>query len=210
MALFSALAPVTVAAQDLACVRGGRIVFAGLNIRLPPGTLTALIGPNGAGKSSLLRILAGLLRPADGGLRIEGDYELGGAYAHYVGHADALKPADTLEESLRFWAAFGGRRAAGSIVADAAEMTGLGRLLGLPVYALSAGQRRRAGLARLLLAPRALWLLDEPGSALDRAGECLLGDLMRRHLAQGGTIVAATHAALPLEPNQTVELPATV
>lgn len=162
----------------------------------------AVTGPNGAGKSSLLRVLAGLLRPESGTLMIDGAGDEQ-ASAHYLGHADALKPALTLAEMLGFWAdLYRGHRN----VAAAAEQVGLGHAFRLPVGVLSAGQRRRAGLARLLIALRPLWLLDEPGSALDRAGEALLATLMRGHLAAGGIIVAATHQDLPVAPDAILDL----
>lgn len=190
-------------ARDLACVRGGRLVFSGLSFSLGPGELLAVVGPNGSGKSSLLRMLAGLLRAESGFFEqaCVGDECAG---AHYLGHADALKPALTLRETLAFWAALHVGDA-GSI-APAAERVGLAHALDLPVRVLSAGQRRRAGLARLVLAPRPLWLLDEPTAALDRNGETLLGGLMRAQLAGGGSIVAATHGDLPVSPDATLDM----
>jgi heme exporter protein A len=193
-------------ARGLACERGGRPVFSGLSFRADAGRLTAVTGPNGSGKSSLLRIAAGLLPPAAGTLRLLGaDGEE--APAHLLGHADALKPAFTLRETLRLWAALyrpsnGDARA----LDGAAEIVGLAHALDLPVGTLSTGQRRRAGLARLLLAHRPLWLLDEPTAALDREGETLLRRLMADHLAGGGLILAATHHRLPILPDLTVDL----
>jgi heme exporter protein A len=178
-------------------VRGGREVFAGLSFTLGSGEMLAVTGPNGSGKSSLLRLLAGLLRPEAGGIRFHGCGE-DEAVAHYLGHADALKPALTLGETLRFSAALYGGETAQASADRAAEMVGLGHALDLPVGVLSAGQRRRAGLARLILSPRPLWLLDEPGAALDSDGEALLGKLLSDHLARGGLVIAATHHALPL------------
>jgi heme exporter protein A len=186
--------PLSVEARDLACRRGGRLVFAGLSFRLRAGEGLAVTGPNGSGKSSLLRLLAGLLRAEAGELRIAGAGEE--AVVHYFGHAEGLKPALTLAETLQGWAAlYGGDRRA---VGRAAEAVGLGHALPLPVGVLSAGQRRRAGLARLLIAPRPFWLLDEPTAALDSGGEAMLGRLMEEHLAAGGLIIAATHQTLPL------------
>jgi heme exporter protein A len=203
-----AFAPLVLEARDLACVRGGRSVFSSLSFRLEPGRLLAVTGPNGAGKSSLLRLLAGLLRPAAGRIRFEGGDE-DASVIHYLGHADALKPALTLRETVRFWGAIyrqQGRVALDDDIDEAAETAGIGHALDLPVSVLSAGQRRRAALARLLLAPRPLWLLDEPTSSLDSDGEALLGRLMEHHIARGGLIVAATHQAMPLAAHATLDL----
>ena len=196
-----------VEARDLACVRAGRLVFSGLSFRAPAGVLCAVTGPNGSGKSSLLRVLAGLLRPAAGTVIYDGR----GAhepFVHYLGHADALKPTLTLREMLRFWAAvfdaYGSEGRCDS--AAAAETAGLAHALDLPTGVLSEGQRRRAGLARMLLAARPRWLLAEPAAALDRDGDALLGRLMEEHLAGGGMIVAATHQPLPVAPDQVLEL----
>jgi heme exporter protein A len=184
---------------NLRCVRGGREIFAGIGFDLRAGQHLLIKGPNGAGKSSLLRLVAGLLRPADGRIALEGGEadrtvpEL----AHYLGHLDALKPALTVAENLEFWAAFlggGGNRAA-----DALAAAGLAELAGLPGAYLSAGQRRRLSVARLLAVRRPIWLLDEPTSALDAAGQETFAALMRDHLADGGLILAATHAPLGLD-----------
>ena len=166
-----------------------------------------MTGPNGSGKSSLLRLLAGLLRPHSGGILFEGLQD-DQAFLHYLGHADALKPALTLRETLNFWASLyrRGPVASAADVGDASAAVGLRHALDLRTGTLSAGQRRRAGLARLILPPRPLWLLDEPGAALDRDGEAVLGGLMRRHLDAGGIIVAATHQALPVAPHAIVDL----
>ena len=164
--------------------------------------MLAVIGPNGSGKSSLLRVLAGLLRPESGTLQLTGR-ATDEAVAHYLGHADALKSALTLRETLRFWAAlYGGADG----LTGAADAVGIAHAMDLPAGVLSTGQRRRAALARLLLAPRPLWLLDEPLSALDRDGEALLGALMRDHLGRGGMVVAATHQNLPIVPDSVLDL----
>jgi heme exporter protein A len=168
--------------------------------------LLAVVGPNGSGKSSLLRLLAGLLRPHSGSLTFEGRGG-DGAVAHYLGHADALKSALTLRETLRWWSAlFGGVPSDSRHINLATEAVGLGHALDLPVRVLSAGQRRRAGLGRLLLAERPLWLLDEPDAALDRDGQALLQNLMRRHLAGGGLIVVATHQLPLVTPDAVLDL----
>jgi heme exporter protein A len=202
-----AFAPISVEAQNLSCSRGGRRVFSGVSFRVERGEVLAVTGPNGAGKSSLLRLLAGLLRPDSGSIAVEGRVE-DEAVVHYLGHADALKPALTLAETLRFWAVLfrQSRAAAQADVTKSADAVGLGHALDLPVGVLSAGQRRRAALARLTLSPRPLWLLDEPAAALDSDGEALLQRLMRDHIHRGGLIVAATHQALPVAPDAVLEL----
>ena len=184
--------------RDLACLRGGREVFAGLNFSADSGEALVVTGHNGAGKTTLLRLIAGLLEPAQGEIELSGgatDASLP-EQAHYLGHRDALKPALTVLENLQFWYAFlGGRDAP---VASALEPVGLGGLAELPAGYLSAGQRRRLSVARLLAAPRPVWLLDEPTAALDSAGQQRLLGLMQAHLAGGGIIVAATHGPLGL------------
>jgi heme exporter protein A len=204
----SAYAPLALQVRDLACDRGGRTIFTGVSFRLEAGGLLAVTGPNGAGKSSLLRLLAGLLRPQAGSIRFEGRDD-GASRAHYLGHADAMKPALTLRETLRFWSAVyrqEGRVALDDDVDEAAEIAGVGHALDLPVGVLSAGQRRRAALARLLVSPRPLWLLDEPAASLDREGEALFGRLLAEQLALGGVVVAATHQDLPVPPQATLDL----
>ncbi len=185
--------------EDLVCVRGGREVFSGLGFRVRAGEALLLTGPNGAGKSSLLRLIAGLLRPAAGRIALTGgDAELSAAeQAHYLGHQDALKPSLTVGENLRFWADFLG--GGSGVLTDALAAVGLEELADLPAGYLSAGQRRRLSLARLLAAPRPLWLLDEPTAALDATAQGRLADLMRAHLAGRGLIVAATHGPLGLD-----------
>jgi len=189
--------------SDLACVRGGRQVFRDVNFALGAAEALAVTGPNGAGKSSLLRLAAGLLRPAQGRLALEGgDTELSiGEQAHYLGHQDALKPSLSVAENLRFWGRFLGSTVPTGAGKDGAALAavGLEALVHLPAGYLSAGQRRRLSLARLLAAPRPIWLLDEPTAALDAAAQRMLAELMRAHLAAGGLILAATHGPLGLE-----------
>ena len=185
----------TLSAQALSCQRGGRSVFEGLGFSVTAGEALLVIGRNGAGKSSLLRMIAGLLRIAGGTLSLTGgDPERSiGEQAHYLGHSDALKPALTVEENLAFWTAWLG--GAGE-PHEALTAVALESLAELPAAYLSAGQRRRLSIARLVAVKRPLWLLDEPTSALDTASQGVLLDLMRAHIAGGGMIVAATH--LPL------------
>ena len=185
--------------RGVRCVRGGREVFSGLDFEASSGEALAVTGPNGAGKTSLLRLIAGLLTMAGGSVDLEG----GGAeltlpeQAHYLGHRDALKPALSVLENLAFWRDFLGGAAFDG--AESLAAVGLDHASHLPAAYLSAGQRRRLSIARLLAARRPIWLLDEATNALDSAGQALFAALMRDHLARGGLIVAATHAPLGIQ-----------
>ena len=185
--------------RGVRCVRGGREVFSGLDFEARAGEVLAVTGRNGAGKTSLLRLIAGLLIPAAGSIALDGgDAELTIAeQAHYLGHRDALKPALSAGENLSFWREFLGGEV--SDTAESLRAVGLDHAVHLPAAFLSAGQRRRLSLARLLAVRRPLWLMDEPNAALDTAGQGLLAGLMREHLARGGLIVAATHGSLGLD-----------
>jgi heme exporter protein A len=185
--------------RGLKCVRGSRTVFSGLDFAAKSGEALALTGANGSGKTSLLRLIAGLLVPAEGAIALEGgETELTlPEQAHYLGHRDALKPALSVLENLSFWRDFLGGEAFGA--GDSLNAVGLGHAAHLPAAYLSAGQRRRLSLARLLVARRPLWLLDEPTAALDIGGQELFASLMRDHLGCGGLIVAATHGPLGIE-----------
>lgn len=187
------------AGHGLRCVRGGREVFAGLDFAAGAGEAVAVMGRNGSGKTSLLRLIAGLLVPAAGTVVLDGgDAELTlPEQCHYLGHRDALKPALSVAENLAFWANFlGGERFE---AAESLATVGLDHATYLPAGFLSAGQRRRLSLARLLTVRRPVWLLDEPTNALDVAGQDMFASLMRAHLAAGGMIIAATHAPLGIE-----------
>jgi heme exporter protein A len=190
--------PSRLLASELACIRGGRGVFSALSFALDAGNALLVSGPNGAGKSSLLRLVAGLVHASAGRLDLEGgDPEASvGEQAHYLGHLDALKPSLTVAENLDFWARYLGGAAAG---AHALDTVGLGGIAGLPAAYLSAGQRRRLSIARLIAVERPLWLLDEPTSALDATAQAMLAGLMRKHLSDGGMILAATHGPIGLD-----------
>lgn len=185
-------------AAGLAAFRGERLVFSEVDFAVRAGGMLLLTGPNGSGKSTLLRLLAGLLRPAAGMLTWGGANVFADLPAHagrvaYVGHQDAVKPGLTTAENLRFSA-----RLSGGIVQDALDAVGLEELGDLPARMLSAGQRRRLALARLLLSRAPLWLLDEPTLGLDAASVDRFGVMLDAHRASGGMAVAATHLPLPV------------
>jgi heme exporter protein A len=188
------------AGRGLACRRGERLVFARLDFTLPPGGALVLTGPNGSGKSSLLRLMAGLARPEAGllawdGVAIAEDPAAHRARLHFIGHQDAVKPVLSVRESLAFWAGMHG----GGAVAAGLERFRLNPFADWPCRLLSAGQRRRLALARLIASPAPLWLLDEPSNGLDAEA---LGDLLAAVKAQresGGAVVLSTHAPLALE-----------
>lgn|GEM_PF-59773 len=185
-------------ADQLVVIRGERLVLDGLGLACHDGEALLLTGPNGAGKSTLLRILAGLRTPDSGTVLWDGEPIAEDPAAHarrtaYLGHLDALKPGLTLAENLRLAAITGGGDLAGALAA-----LGLSPLHDLPARLLSAGQKRRAALARILLLRARLWLLDEPSLGLDRQSIGLLGAMLARHRAAGGLVIATTHVALPL------------
>jgi heme exporter protein A len=187
-------------AENLACVRGDKRLFESLSFRVRAGQALAVEGANGAGKTSLLRLLAGFLSPAAGRVVVKSatgesdDGEERGRLVGWLGHLDGLKPQLTVLEQLSFFAHLYGRQANPT----ALETVGLSRQADLPCRYLSAGQKRRLALARLLTSQRPLWLLDEPFAALDAAGQGLVAQLMLRHCGEGGIIIAATHDPLGL------------
>jgi len=197
--------------RALAVKRGERRLFQDFSLGLAAGEAVALTGPNGAGKTSLLRAIAGFIRPEAGDVVFGGDAgpieaeEARRSGVHLLGHQDGLKGNRTARDELEFQVRWtGGDHAAARA---AAQTLGLTRLLDLAVRHLSAGQRRRLALARLVASPRALWLLDEPLAPLDAQHRALFGEVMTAHLAGGGLILAAVHDPLPVAA-RTVELTA--
>ena len=195
---------------SLDCLRSARPVFRGLDFALKSGGALVLTGPNGSGKSSLLRLMAGLLPPAGGDLSWNGTAVADDPDAHrmrlrYLGHLDAVKPALTASENLAFWAGLMGGDP-NDAVAPALDALGIGHLADLPARFLSAGQKRRLNLARLALAPAALWLLDEPATALDAETTDRLRGLIQRHRDAGGMAVVSTHSDLGLKNADSLDL----
>jgi heme exporter protein A len=187
-------------AWDLAIERGGRRLFSGLSFEVASGSALIVTGPNGAGKSSLLRALSGFLPVEAGGFALDGgDPERTvGEQAHYLGHTDALKSALTANENLAFLTGALGGEPSREANRAALARVGLAHVIDFPARALSAGQKRRVALARLLVADRPLWLLDEPTAALDAAAQAAFAAIMQSYLDRGGIVVAATHAPLGL------------
>ena len=193
-------------AEGLGCSRGARRLFENLNFTLEGGHALIVTGPNGTGKSSLLRLLAGLSAPDAGQVRLEGAPEPAHfrEQIHYLGHLDSHKLALSAAENLQFWRDLLGTPAL--TIPDALDEVGLSGLGRLPVAVLSAGQKRRLALARLLVTQRPLWLLDEPTTALDASAQARFAALARAHMEKGGLIVAATHAALDFGPSDGLDL----
>ena len=189
---------------DLSCERGGRTVFSGISFAVRRGEVLEITGPNGAGKSTLLRLVAGLSESAQGALKLEdGGTDLTvGQQAHYVAHQDAIKPALSVSENLRFWGDFLG----GGEVERALQSFSLEPMGQYPAGLLSAGQKRRLALSRLALVPRLIWLLDEPTVGLDQGSREQLFNIMRAQLRAGGLILVATHVPLGIAPDISVRL----
>jgi heme exporter protein A len=180
---------VTLAVENLAAARGLRLLFEGLSFRVGAGEALELRGPNGSGKSTLLRILAGLTRQHAGTVTLGGVAEE--SACHFLGHSDAVKPAEAASEQARFWASYFGRPARAAT--EALERVGLSQRMDVPGRGLSAGQKRRLAITRLLIDPRPVWLLDEPTAALDVEGRGLIEKLVSEHRAGGGLVIAAIH-----------------
>jgi heme exporter protein A len=200
-------------ADRLGSIRGGRTLFSELSFAVEGGEALLLLGPNGAGKTTLIRMIVGLLAPSAGRIGLDGgDAELSlGEQCHYVGHLNALKLSLTVGENATFWCRFlGGEGGPGrDRVETALASFGLAHLRDIPAAYLSAGQKRRLGLARVLLAQRPIWLLDEPTVSLDRAAQDMLSAAVDAHVAAGGLVVAATHAPLGFAKSRDLHLGST-
>jgi len=210
---------VTIAAEDdkilevskLGCVRGDRRLFSGLDLSVSPGTFVQLTGPNGSGKTSLLRILCTLLTPAEGKISWNGAdiRSLGEEYVAqvtYLGHRHGIKDELSAVENLRISNALNGVSVSKERAADALGQMGLAGRESLPARMLSEGQRRRAGLARLLVCDTKLWLLDEVLTSLDKGAVSLVRSLIENHVAGGGIAIVATHQDLELPAGHTKRL----
>ena len=191
--------------ENLAARRGDDLLFSQISFALQPGEALVLTGANGSGKSTLLRVVAGLLRPEAGYVSFVGgeghDVRPAGEVSHYLGHRNAMKPELSVDENLSFWQDFLGDSDGGKglSILEAAEEVGLGGITHLPFGYLSAGQQRRFALAKLLVAYRPIWILDEPTAALDAAADRMFARLVSGHLAAGGIVLAATHQPLGLD-----------
>ncbi len=190
--------------RDLLCVRGERNVFARIGFTLDDGQALVLRGSNGSGKSSLLRLMAGLLRPARGTIDWDGepiarDPEAHNRRLHYVGHLDAVKPSLSVSDNLAFWSALCRGQIKEDAVHRALARFGLAMLADIPARMLSAGQKRRLALARLIASPASLWLLDEPTIGLDADSIAVLRESINEHLGEGGLAVIAAHGELAIK-----------
>ena len=188
--------------EALALSRGGRVLFEGLSFAAASGDYVEVQGSNGSGKTSLLRAMAGLLTPRVGKIAIEGAEEPSLAL-HYIGHANALKREASVRDHLRYWAGLFDGSPSVDFVGQTLD---LARVMALSVRTLSQGQARRVALSRLIVAPRPIWLLDEPAAALDDAGKAVLSELIASHSANGGIVVAAVHESLGPRPSQTIRV----
>ncbi|RFB89600.1 heme ABC exporter ATP-binding protein CcmA [Rhizobium leguminosarum bv. trifolii] len=195
-------------AENLAARRGEDLIFVNISFHLASGEALILTGRNGSGKSTLLRVVAGLLRPEKGTVVFHGDGSLEGRHpgeaSHYLGHRNAMKNELTVAENLDFWRSFLG--STGLSVEDAADAVGLSGITHLPFGYLSAGQQRRIAFAKLLVAHRPVWILDEPTAALDASADRLFAGLIEAHLAKGGIVLVATHQPLGLKNTQELKM----
>ena len=198
-------------AENLAARRGEDLIFVNVSFHLEAGEALVLTGKNGSGKSTLLRVAAGLLRPEKGTVIFRDEESPQGRHpgevSHYLGHRNAMKNELTVVENLDFWRSFlGSPGTTGLPLEDAAEAVGLAGITHLPFGYLSAGQQRRFAFAKLLVAHRPIWILDEPTAALDASADRLFAGLIEAHLAKGGIVLAATHQPLGLKNVQEMKM----
>lgn len=205
------VAPTLLEVSKLGCVRGDRRLFQGLDLSLAAGTFLQVTGPNGSGKTSLLRILGGLLAPAEGEIKWQGENirSLGEDYytsVTYLGHRHGVKDELSGIENLRISNALNGIEVSKERARGVLERMGLAGRESLPARLLSEGQRRRVALARLLTCETKLWLLDEVMTSLDKGAMALIRSLIEEHLAGGGIAIVATHQDLALTTGSTMRL----
>lgn len=197
--------------EKLTVARGARIVISDLSLEVGPGGAVLLTGANGSGKTTLIRSIAGLIAPLSGRIVLEGgdsDRDLA-QQCHYAGHANAIKANLTVSENLKFWQDYlNGDAVSGDLVGEALAQLNLETLASIPTAYLSAGQKRRVGLARILMAKRPVWLLDEPTVSLDTASVEVISKLINAHTAGGGLALIATHLPLALTSPRTLHLTA--
>ncbi len=194
--------------DNLSVERGGRLVLERLSLAVAAGECLIVRGANGAGKSTLLRAVAGLIRPVAGAVRVEGgsaEREVG-EQCHYVGHGNGQRPGQTAAGAVAFWAAFLGEPLMAGSATAILDRLHLGHLSGMATGMLSAGQQRRLAFARLLAAPRPIWLLDEPTVALDARAQATMEDLITEHVSKGGMALVTTHAPLAVTGARTLDL----
>ncbi len=189
---------------NLAGERAGRIIFSDVSFTLNEGEILTLTGANGSGKSTLLRVICGLLPMVEGQISISADVEKPGEAMHYLGHLNALKPALTIGENLLFWQEFCGNPLMS--ITDALAAVHLPDIDHLPAGYLSAGQKRRVSIAKLLVSFKPVWIVDEPTAALDKASQILFANLAKAHLSKGGIVIAATHKPLGLGKSKTLNM----
>lgn len=203
-------------AENLSAKRGEDLLFRNVEFCIENGEALVLTGRNGSGKSTLLRVVAGFIRPESGRVTFQsGDNESRPAreVSHYLGHRNGMKAELSVFENLHFWKEFLGDFEGGDFeggqglsIEEAADIIGLSSITHLPYGYLSAGQQRRFAMARLLVAYRPVWILDEPTAALDAKAEAMFSDLVRAHLANGGIVLAATHQPLGLDNAQRLDM----
>lgn len=193
-------------AENLSAIRGEQTIFANISFRLEAGDLLLVTGTNGSGKSTLLRVIAGLLSTFSGKIEMSADDKPIQQQCHYLGHQNALKPTMSVGENLGFWRNYCG--SPDDEIEMALEKVGLAGIADIPAGYLSAGQKRRIAIARLLVTKRTLWLVDEPTAALDSASEAMFAKILQAHLDKGGIAIAATHQPLGMKSAQELDMDA--